>query len=512
MGRYLLGLDNGNTVCKAGLFDLNGREIYTTSRRIETLQSQPGWTERDMHTVWQETADVIREIIHGAAIDPHEIAGLGCTGHGNGLYLLDKSGQPLRNAIQSLDTRAAGLVDEWLTNGVAESIFPHVWLKPYPAQVPVLLAWLKRHEPANYAQIGTILMCKDYINACLTGEQATDYTDMGTTGLLRMPEKAYSNDLLEIYGISEVYDALPRLAHSAEVIGTVTAQAAQSTGLAPGTPVVAGMIDIDAGAIGVGVNHSRQACVIVGSWSINEVIVDEPVVSPDLFLTAPFADPERWLIVEASTAGATNLDWFVRNFCSEEQREAERRNISVFDVCGEQVASIPVHDSVPVFHPFLYGSNVQASAQGGFYGLVGWHTRTHMLRAMYEGVVFSHLTHVERLRRAGAGFDVARLTGGGARSEVWSQMFADVLNVPVEVTDSFESGTRGNALAAGIGAGIYADYAEAAAQSVSILRVHEPDITSHEMYMQRYSHYCEIEIAMREPWRSLNPSKENESL
>ncbi len=511
MGRYLLGLDNGNTVCKAALFDLRGRELHTASRRIDTQQPQPGWTERDMHTLWRETAGVIHDLIAWAGIEAREIAGVGCTGHGNGAYLLDKHGQPLRNGIQSLDTRAAALLDEWLAHEVHTRAFPHIWQNFYAGQVPVLLAWLKRYEPETYTRIGSVLLCKDYINFCLTGEQATDYTDMGTTALLRVPEKTYSRDLLELYGIPEIYDALPRLASSAEVIGTVTHQAAEASGLMPGTPVVAGMIDIDAGAIGVGVNHARQACLIAGSWSINEVIADQPVTSPDLFLTAPFADPARWLVVEANTAGATNLDWFVRNFCAEDRQEAERRGASVFDVCGEQVAGVPVTDSVPVFHPFLYGSNVQATARAGFYGLVGWHTRAHVLRALYEGVVFGHLAHVERLRNAGADFDTARLTGGGARSAVWSQMFADVLNVPVEVTDSYESGTRGVALAAGIGAGIYADYAEAAEQSVSLVRTHEPDATHHQVYMERYGHYRTLEAAMREPWRKLN-RKEEEGL
>jgi L-xylulokinase len=512
MGRYLLGLDNGSTVCKAALFDLHGRELHTASRRIDTLHTRPGWTERDMGMVWRETAGVIRDLIAGAGFKAGDIAGVGCTGHGNGAYLLDKNRQPLRHAIQSLDTRAASLLDEWQADDIPARAFPQIWQNFYAGQVPLLLAWLKRHEPETYAQIGSVLLCKDYINTCLTGERATDYTDMGTTGLLRVPEKTYSPNLLALYGIPEMYDALPRLHDSADVIGTVTAQAAAVTGLAPGTPVIAGMIDIDAGAIGVGANRSRQACVIVGSWSINEVIADEPVVSRDLFLTAPFADPGRWLIVEASTAGAANLDWFVQHFCTEEQREAERRGLSVFDVCGEAVAAIPISDPVPVFHPFLYGSNVQADARAGLYGLAGWHTRAHVLRALYEGVVFSHLMHVERLRRAGAGFDGVRLTGGGARSAVWSQMFADVLDVPVGVADSFESGTRGAALAAGIGVGVYAGYAEASEQAVSILRIHEPDAASHSLYRERYAHYCEIETAMRTPWRSLSRSEEKEPL
>ncbi|MBZ0303150.1 MAG: carbohydrate kinase, partial [Anaerolineae bacterium] len=368
MGRYLLGLDNGSSVCKAALFDLNGREVRSASRRIETEQPQPGWAERDMEGLWQATAGVIREVIAGAGVRPADIAGIGSTGHGNGAYLLNRHGQPLRRAIQSLDTRAAGIVESWTAAGLPARTFPHIWQNTYAGQSPPLLVWLKQHEPETYAQIGTLLLCKDYINYRLTGEQATDISDMGTTGLLRVPEKIYSRDLLALYDLPEIFDALPPLHPSADVIGTVTAQAADLTGLAPGTPVIAGMIDIDAGAIGVGVNQARQACVIVGSWSINEVLVDTPIVSPDIFLTAPFADPDRWLVVEASTAGAANLDWFIRNFCADEQREADRRSIDIYEVCEALIETVAAEDPLPVFHPFIYGSNVQATAKAGFYG------------------------------------------------------------------------------------------------------------------------------------------------
>ncbi|MBZ0293802.1 MAG: carbohydrate kinase [Anaerolineae bacterium] len=506
MGRYLLGIDNGSTVCKAALFDLNGRELHAASRQIPTQQPQPGWMERDLTQVWRETAAAIREVV--TQINAAAIVAIGCTGHGNGAYLLDEAGQPLRNSILSLDTRAASIVDDWQT--LHPVVFPSIWQHFYAGQTAPLLAWLKQHEPANYARLGRVLLCKDYINYCLTGEQATDYTDVSTSALLRTPDKRYDRTLLDHYGIPEVYEALPRLAHSAEVIGTVTAQAAADTGLAPGTPVIAGMIDIDASAIGAGVVAPQQACIVAGSWSINEVITSQPSASPDLFLTAPFAAPDLWLTCEASATSAANLEWFVRLFGAEEQRAAEQRGVSVFDVCGELVDTVPVSADVPVFHPFLYGSNMQTEARAGFYGLAGWHTRAHLLRGLYEGIVFGHLSHVERLRAAGADFDIARLAGGGARSAVWSQMFADILDVTIEVPDSTETGTRGAALAAGVGAGVYADYVDATDQSVTVRQVYEPIHQRSAIYHARYAIYRELLDAMAVPWRRFvqQPSKE----
>ncbi|MCL4296355.1 MAG: carbohydrate kinase [Anaerolineae bacterium] len=503
MGKYLLGLDNGNTVSKAALFDLRGKELQVASRKVETHYPRPGWTERSMDSLWQETAGAIREVIAKAGVKPEEIAGIGSSGHGNGLYPLDKAGKPAWNGIQSLDTRATEIVDGWNTIALRDQAFPHTLQSFWPAQPNALLAWFKQHEPAVYERIGAVLLCKDYVNYCLTGEIRSDYTDMSATSLLDVPNRCYSAELMALYGIPEMAEALPRPAYSFEVIGKVTPKAAAATGLAVGTPVVGGLFDVDASAIGAGVTQPDQACIIVGSWSINEVVTAKPIISPDIFMTTIFADPEYWLTIEASATSATNLEWFVNQFCAEERLEASRRGVSVYEVCNEVVANVPIESASLIFHPFLYGSNVQATARAGFYGVGGWHTRAHLLRALYEGVVYSHLNHVEKLRQAGADFDMARLTGGGARSEVWTQMFADTLEVLIEVPDGMETGAHGAAISAGIGAGIYANYREATEQAISIVRVHEPGEGRTPFYLARYQEYKQLLEAMGQPWDRL---------
>lgn len=500
MGKYLLGLDNGNTVSKAAIFNLKGEELQVASRKVETEYPRPGWTERNVSALWRCMAEAIREAITKAGIDPKEIIGIGGSGHGNGMYLLDKAGKPLRNGIQSLDSRAAGIIDDWNAVNLHQKVFPYTLQSFWPAQPNALLAWFKQHEPETYENIGRVLLCKDYINYCLTGEVSTDYTDISGSSLLDVPNKAYSPELLGLYGIPEIADALPRPADSAQVIGTVTPQAAQDSGLAAGTPVVAGLFDVDASAIGAGVTRAGQACIIVGSWSINEVVTPEPVAATNLFMTSIFADPRYFLTIEASATSATNLEWFVTQFCAEERQEAERRGVSVYEVCNEAVANIPIENTNLIFHPFLYGSNVQSTARAGFYGVAGWHTRAHLLRALYEGVVYSHLNHIEKLRAAGASFDTARLTGGGARSQVWTQIFADTLQVRIEVPGGGETGARGAALAAGIGAGIYDNYSQAAEELVSVERVHEPDPRCAPIYAARYGEYKRLLDALHEPW------------
>jgi L-xylulokinase len=504
MGQYLLGIDNGNTVSKAALFDLHGVEIAVASCKVETLYPHPGWTERDMEALWQSTAHAIRDVLAKSGAAPGEIAGIGCTGHGNGLYLLDKDGKPLRNGIQSMDTRAADVIADWNRRDLMASVFPYTIQSFWAAQPNALLVWIKQHEPQNYERIGAVLMCKDYIKYRLTGEASADFTDMSATSLIDVRNRHYSRGLMALYGLSEIYDALPPLKQCFEVAGQVTRSAAEETGLAEGTPVVGGMFDVDASAVGCGAVRVGQACIAVGTWGINEVITEDPLVDPNLFMTTLFAEPGKYLSIEASPTSATNLEWFVAQCCGDERTEAARRGISVYDVCSEEVASIPPGSANIVFHPFLYGSNVQPTARAGFYGIAGWHTRAHLLRALYEGVVFGHLSHLEKLRAAGAQVKTARMTGGGSRSPIWTQIFADTLQLPIEVSDGSEVGARGAALSAGIGAGVYRDYAEAVEGAVKIVRVQEPDPANTPLYLARYAEYQHLVKVMQAPWEALN--------
>ena len=511
MGQYFLGIDNGNTVSKAALFDLHGKEIATAASKVETQFPHPGWTERDMDILWQSTASAIRQVLTKSNVHPEEIAGIGNTGHGNGIYLLDRQGLPLRNGIQSMDSRAADIITDWNQRNLPGSVFPYTIQSLWPAQPNALLAWIKKHEPQNYERIGAILMCKDYIKYRLTGEVSGDYTDMSATSLMDVRNQCYSRELMALYDLAEVYDALPPLKHCFEVIGQVTRRTAEETGLAAGTPVVSGMFDVDASAVGCGAVKAGQACIVAGTWSINEVITEDPLVDPNLFMTTLFAEPGKFLSIEASATSATNLEWFVAQCCGDERAEAARRGISVYEVCNEEVASLAPDSTNIIFHPFLYGSNVQPTARAGFYGMAGWHTRAHLLRALYEGVVFCHLSHLEKLRSAGAQVNTARMTGGGSHSQVWTQMFADTLQLPMEVSDGSEVGARGAALSAGVGTGAYRDYAEAVEQAVSIVRVQEPNPANTPLYLARYAEYERLVNIMQMPWEALNKLDESNS-
>jgi L-xylulokinase len=510
MSEYLLGIDNGNTVSKAAIFDLQGREIKVTSRKVESEYPRQGWTERSMDALWQATATTVSEALGSSGIKPEQIIAIGTSGHGNGLYLLDKQGRPARPGIQSLDSRATDIIDSWNRKRLHDQVFPYTTQSLWPGQPNALLAWIKQNEPQVYQRIGAVLMVKDYIKYCLTGEITSDFSDMSGTSLLDVRNKCYSEELLGLYDLKELRPALPTLMNSFEIAGRVTPDAARATGLAIGTPVVGGLFDVDASALGAGVYRPGQVCIIAGTWSINEIVTSDPILDPALFMTSIFTVPDLWLTLEASATSATNLEWFVTQFCAEEKAVAQKRGISVYEVCSEMVDSLPPGGSDIIFHPFLFGSNVQASARAGFYGIAGWHSKAHMLRALYEGVVYGHLSHLAKLRDSdGSGdrIEVVRLSGGGAHSSVWTQIFADTLQLPMEVPEGTEIGARGAAMSAGIGVGVYKDHTDAVATAVKVKRRQEPNPEATPFYLERFNEYKELANCMQEPWDRLSRLK-----
>lgn len=504
MPHYLLGIDNGNTVCKATLFDLRGKVVALASTKIKTYYPQAGWSERNVAELWRANARNIRKLLQQSGVNPADILGVGGTGHGNGLYLLNRTGTPMLG-IQSLDSRAGEVLDDWQKKDLQAKVFPKTRQKFWASQSNTLLAWMKVKQPGQYAQIGHVLLCKDLINYHLTGQIATDFSDISATNLLNIYTRAYDDDLLECYDLRDSRPALPPIYHSHDIIGGVSKLAAKQTGLMAGTPVVAGMLDVDASMIGSGVYQLGQTAVVAGTWSVNGTIVKEPFPDSALAMTALFATGEAYLSLEASATSITNLEWFIQQFCSAEQRSVKRKGLSMHQLCDDWVQNRSARSTL-IFHPFLHGSNVQANARAGFYGLGAWHTRADMLSAVYEGIAFGHLQHLNNLRKAGAEIDQVRMTGGGARSTVLTQLFADVLNIKVEVPQVQETGTWGAALAAGVGIRTFGNYAVGLSNTLTIAREHEPDPKRVAIYRQQYLIYQDLLERMSGAWDLFNSS------
>ena len=282
--KYLMGIDNGGTFSKAGIFDEEGNQIAVASVPTVTITPKPGYTERDLNDLWDVNAQAIRNAIEKSKVAPSDIVGVSFSGHGKGLYMV-----------------------------------------------------------------------------------------------------------------------------------------------AEGTPVAAGMFDVNACGIASGLSDEEQMCMVAGTWSINEFIRKTPVTNGTVALNSMFCMPGYYLVEEISPTSAGNMEWFIRNLMSYEREEAKSQGGSIYDVTNKWVEEIEPQDNNIIFLPFLNGSNEDALAKGTFIGLTAYHNKHHMLRAVYEGIVFSHYTHVRKLLANREKPASVRLSGGAANSDVWVQIFADVL-------------------------------------------------------------------------------------
>lgn len=493
---YLLGLDNGGTLVKAGLYTVGGSPVAFASADIVTILGKDGIVERDMTCLWEVNCQVIKEVINKAGIDSKAIIGVSTSGHGNGLYLVDENGQPIMNGIYSTDMRAKSELALLVSSGICDTIYPKIMQTLYAGQLAPLLIWLMKNEPEVLKKAKWALGCIDYIRLCLTGEAYAELTNMSAAGVMNQNSRSYDDDILALMGISECRRLFAPVAKSCDICGKVTQKAAMQTGLCAGTPVAGGFIDITACAIATGIVDTSRLCMIAGTWSINEFISKKPILSKELLLTSVYCIEDYYMITDGSMTSASNLDWFIR-----ELFDGNKEKDNVFKIADSLVESVKPEDSSVIFLPFLYGTNVDAYAKSCFLGLSGWHTKAHMLRAVFEGIVFSHRMHIEKLLRLSDQPKAIRMAGGVAKSKVWVQMFADALQMSVEISDSSELGTMGVAMCAAVATGRYASLLDATIAFTKISHISEPDPTTKELYNKKYALYQKAIECLQPVWK-----------
>lgn len=488
--KYYIGLDNGGTTTKAAIFDSNGKQLGCCSVATEALTPRPEFVERDMEEMWEANCKVVRGVLEETGISAEDVAGIGVCGHGKGLYLWGKDDKPARNGIISTDNRAYRYVERWKADGTEKKAFERSCQHLMNCQPVALLAWLKEHEPENYKNIKYVFECKDYVRFRLTGEARAEITDYSGAHFMNLKTRDYDPELLRLFGIEEMENALPPLCRADEIAGYITKEASEKCGLKEGTPVVGGFFDINACAIASGVIYPDLICMIAGTWSINEYIRKEAVVDGRVQMNSLFALPQYYLIEESSATSAGNNEWFVSQLLPEVKKEAKAAGKSVYEAVNEWVSEISPQTFVPVFLPFLMASNVHPNAKASFVGLNVSHTRKHMARSVYEGIAFCHRYHLEKLLATMEQKPRAiRLSGGAAKSAVWAQMFADVMKLPIETVEAEEAGALGCAIAAASATGAYASMEDAIGHMTVVGRAIAPNPELADIYDRKYAVY-----------------------
>jgi L-xylulokinase len=494
----LMGVDCGSSAIKAAIFDETGSTLATATRRVAPTYPAPGQVEQDMTQLWGSAAAAMREAVSLCGRPAREIACIGVTAHGDGLYLADRTGAPLGNGVQSVDSRGFEIIEYWRATGVLARSQALSAQTPYPYAAATLLAWIKRHRPEQYSAIGHVMFCKDWIRYCLTGVFATDPTE-ASTSFTNPHTQTYDPAILELFDLQQISTALPPIYPLAAQIGAVTSEAASLAGVIAGTPVSGGLHDVTASAVGLGNLGPGALSVTAGTFSINETLSSTLVVDPRWAARAGLR-LGQWMNMAISPASSNNVDWFLRQAYRDEIAEAQRRGVSVWTLIDQDLAGESAPDD-PLYHPFLYGSPYEEPASGGFFGLKFWHDRAHMLRAVVEGAVLNHRTHANALASA---FPMRRasITGGGSSNPRLAQLFADALAMPVEIPEAKEVGALGVALAAGVGVGLFESLEAGVAKTCRVVAQYACDDARSAALGQRYDRYDAIVRAMRPLWRA----------
>ncbi|MBW6465151.1 MAG: xylulokinase [Brevefilum sp.] len=487
---YFLGIDVSTTATKALLMDRTGVVVGVGVAQYGFETPQPLWSEQHPNLWWAGTQNAIHAALQEASINPDEIASVGLTGQMHGLVLLDQSGRVLRKAILWNDQRTQPQCDE-IHHLIGRKRFiqttGNLALTGFTA--PKIL-WVRENEPELYAQIAHILLPKDYVRLHLTGVYAMDKADGAGTVLMDIRERLWSDTLLEALNIPPEW--LPPLFEGTQITGWITSEAAKVTGLRPGTPVIAGGGDQSAQAVGVGAVNSGIAALTLGTSGVIFTSTDQPFIEPEGRLHAfCHAVPGKWHLMGVMLSAAGSLRWY---------RDQFSPDLSYENLLKPAV-DIAAGSEGLLFLPYLTGERTphpDPLARGGFIGLTVRHGAAHCTRAVLEGVAFGLKDSFELLKASGVeSIQQVRVSGGGAKSPLWRQILANVLDAELVTVNTTEGAAYGAAILAGVGVEHWNSVEGACESLIKITDSVTPHRAQVGTYQTLYGLYCQLYPALK---------------
>jgi len=486
----LLGIDISTTGAKALLTDEAGRVVASASNPLTLSTPRPLWSEQQPEDWWRAIAASIRQALTEANAAGDQVAAIGLTGQMHGLVLLDEQGEVLRPAILWNDQRCGAECDLIRERLGLERLIQLTGNDALTGFTAPKIVWVQRHEPEIFARSRHVLLPKDYVRYKLTGAMAMDKADGSGTMLFDLAARDWSAEALDALEIPR--DWLPPTYEGPQVTGQVTAEAAAATGLSAGTPVMAGGGDQAAGAVGVGAVRAGVVSLVLGTSGVVFASTDAPLIEGQGRLHAfCHAVPDRWHMMGVMLSAAGSLQWYRDTLAPQ----------TPFDELVSEATVAPVGSEGLIFLPYLTGERTpypDPLARGAWVGLTVRHRRAHLTRAVLEGVAFGLKDSFALLQSAGLGaIEQVRVSGGGAKSPLWRQILADVLNVELVTVNTTEGAAYGAALLAGVGAGVWPDVDTACAQTIKTENGVAPNAEAVSRYAALYPHYRNLYAALR---------------
>ncbi len=460
----LIGIDIGTTSVKAVLFDRQGVILGEAAHEHPTAFPHPNWAEQDPDDWWRGVCLTLRRIFTANAHAAVDVAAIGVSCQAPTPVAVDRSGLPLYPAMLWMDRRTDPQC-AWLQAHVgAEAVKQINGGRIDPFYTAPKLAWLQQHQPDVLRGAHAILHANGYIVHKLTGAFSMDASHGPLTLFFDSRHGEWSQTLVDGMGFDAAL--LPPVFPCSQVVGEVTAQAAAACGLAPGTPVIAGMADGTAASLEAGVVAVGDAVEMTGQSTVLLICSDQPYLDDEL-IPLGHAIPGRHLVVGALSTSGGALRWLRDQLGEPECSEALRHGRDPFDLLTELAASSPPGANRLIFLPYMFGERSpiwDSNARGVFFGLSLATAKADLVRAVLEGGAYGLRHNVETAARAGFAAGILSSVGGGSRSALWNQIKADILQRPIRLPRTATGAPLGDAMAAAAGAGLYPSVADAAAQ------------------------------------------------
>lgn len=503
---YLLGIDVSTTGAKALLIDERGHVMASHTTEYPLSTPKPLWSEQDPADWWQGTCASIKAALSKANLSGEDVSAVGLTGQMHGLVMLDRSAQVLRPAILWNDQRT-GSQCAWITEKVGglDRLLQLTGNQVLPGFTAPKIVWVRDNEPDVYDRTTHILLPKDYVRFCLTGEFATEVSDASGTSLLDVANRCWSKEMLDALEIPIGW--LPTCTESDQVSGRINESAAQVTGLKVGTPVVGGGGDQAAQGVGSGIVKAGVISVTSGTSGVVFAHSDKYAFEAQGRLHAfCHAVPGKWHFMGVMLSAGGSFRWLRDSIGDLEKSMARLTGDDPYDLLTREAALAPIGSEGLIFLPYLTGERTpypDPNARGAFVGLTVRHGKSHLVRAVLEGVSFGLRDSLELIKGLGAPIEQVRASGGGARSSVWRQIQADVFGAELVLVNVTEGAAYGAALLASIGAGVYQRVDEAVTATVRITDRTAPMADHVTQYQRLYPVYRSLYPALKDTFHAL---------
>ncbi len=488
----LMGIDIGTTGCKTILIDEGGKVVDSELDEYPLYSLKHGWAEQHPHDWWQAVKTTVRKIVHKNTSQIHHLKGIGLSGQMHGLVALDKDKEVIRPAILWNDQRSEPQCQEIYekVGGIA-GLLKYTNNRMLPGYTAGKILWTRENEPENYEKIQKFVNPKDYIRYCLTGEFATEVSDASGTGLFNVEARQWSWDLLSMLDIP--HEWVPKCYESTEISGTISEHIAEELGLPKRLPIVGGGGDAVIQTLGTGVISSDVLTTTIGTAGIISTALEEFHANPEGKLQI-FCNvmPAKWHVRGVTLAAGDSLRWGKEVFGHSEIEVAKLTGENVYAIISQEAKTSKPGANSMIFLPYLIGERcpyADPKARGAFIGISLMNTKADFFRSILEGVIFSFRDVSEILNTFGKTFMHIRTSGGGAQSELWRQIHADIFKKDVLTVSGSREGTAyGAAIVAGVGLKVWSTFEEAA----NLLQVEtktEPTDDHYEVYDRLYRLY-----------------------